>query len=160
MSRQIIKIYTDGGARGNPGPAAAGVVFFANKEGRDFRLISFGVYLGETTNNVAEYRAVIEALRWLKNHPEVRKNYPTVEFYLDSLLVASQLNGTYRVKDFRLRELLFTVRLLEQENKIFPTYKHIPRKENHLADFEVNKILDQMIKSKGKEPLLLGKITS
>ena len=106
-------IHTDGGARGNPGPAAIGVVIEKVigriKTSKESKVIAeFGKRIGETTNNVAEYTAVIEALRWLKNNQINKSRIRTlvIQFYLDSILVVNQLNGMFKVKDAHLRELL------------------------------------------------------
>src|SRR3989344_3558887 len=96
-------VHTDGGARGNPGPAAIGVVI---EEGNK-TLAAFGKTIGEATNNIAEYTAVIEALMWLTQHPA---DY--IQFFLDSTLVVNQLNGLFKVKEPHLRELLLQVRTL------------------------------------------------
>ena len=87
----MIEAFCDGGARGNPGPAAFGYVI--KKDGQIIK--SGNGYIGIATNNVAEYTAVIEALTWLES------SYPKVSltFYLDSKLVASQLLGIYKVKN-------------------------------------------------------------
>jgi len=88
MSDLNFKIYTDGGARGNPGPAAVGVVI----EGSISK--KFGEYIGETTNNEAEYRAVIIALKKLKQFVGSDKaGQSNIEFFIDSELLAKQLNG-------------------------------------------------------------------
>lgn len=134
-------VHTDGGARGNPGPAAIGVVIEADGK----TVVSFGKRIGETTNNVAEYMAVIEALRFAKNNPIIQlSNKPIIQFYLDSVLVVNQLNGMFKVKDARLRELLTRVRLLEQEIGEAVTYAYIPREQNRRADFLVNRALDAL----------------
>jgi ribonuclease HI len=155
-------VHTDGGARGNPGPAAIGVVI--ENETSDKRqgtgstkeIAAFGKRIGETTNNVAEYTAVIEALLWLKNNPtrlqtpersdggQVTEysNKQIIEFYLDSTLVVNQLNGLFKVKDAHLRELLSTIRILEQEVGAAVHYAHVPREQNVRADILVNKALD------------------
>lgn len=133
----MIKIFTDGGSRGNPGPAATGVViiFPDNSEAR------FGSFLGTATNNVAEYSAVKEALIFLtKNHSG--KNQEVV-FFLDSLLVASQLSGLYKIKDQTLQNLATSIKALEKEWGKPPRYTHIPREKNKDADLIVNQILDQ-----------------
>lgn len=134
MHNQLI-IHTDGGARGNPGPAAIGVVI--EKEGKIIH--EFGKTIGETTNNVAEYTAVIEALIWLAS-----KNY-TLEiknFFLDSKLVVEQLNGRFKLKNANLRELFLKIKILEQEVGGVITYQYIPREKNTQADFLVNQALD------------------
>lgn len=128
-------IYTDGGARGNPGPAAIGVVIYEN----DTMLTQFGKKIGETTNNVAEYQAVIEALRYVKNH---KMNVTEISFFLDSKLVVSQLNGVFKVKQEHLRAMINTIRVLEKEVGERITYTHVFREQNSLADAQVNMALD------------------
>lgn len=131
-----LTIHTDGGARGNPGPAAIGVVIDG--------VASFGKKIGETTNNVAEYTAIIEAFRYLRDEQQTmlgdKDKY--IQFYLDSLLVVNQLKGIYKVKDMRLRELLMAIRMLEQEIGGIIVYTHVPREENREADKMVNEALD------------------
>ncbi len=129
-------VHTDGGARGNPGPAAIGVVIETDNR----KLIAeFGKRIGESTNNVAEYTAVVEALKEIRNR-KYRDN--TLHFFLDSNLVVQQLNGTFKVKDGKLRELLIAVRMLEQEVGGEVSYDYIPREENSRADRLVNQALD------------------
>lgn len=129
-------IYTDGGARGNPGPAAVGVHIF-DQEGKEFARI--GKQIGRATNNVAEYSAVVFALLWLKENKEniSLENY-SINFFLDSKLVVSQLNGYYKIKDMKLRELSIEVRQLEQEIGGNISYSFIPREKNSIADSLVN----------------------
>ncbi|MBI4099796.1 ribonuclease HI family protein [Candidatus Microgenomates bacterium] len=133
-------IFCDGGARGNPGPAAGAFVVY-NDAGnlREKR----GKYLGETTNNVAEYQAVIMALEWLVQNPA------EADFRLDSNLVVNQLNGTFKVKDAKLRELLLKVRELEAKVVLPLTYSYVPREKNMVADALVNQTLDNSVKLKG-----------
>lgn len=128
-----LTVFTDGGARGNPGPAAIGFIVQDN-QGRT--LIKQGKYIGQATNNVAEYTAVIEALKWLLANDLAVKG--PINFYLDSKLVVNQLNGLFKVKNQRLRELIVQVRTLEQEagGRVF--YQFIPRQKNQNADFLVN----------------------
>ncbi len=124
-----LKVYTDGGARGNPGPAACAFVIYDPAGNlREKR----GKYLGKMTNNEAEYQGVIEALTSLAD--------PELNFYLDSQLVVSQLNGIWKVKEPRLRVLLFKIRQLENGRKI--TYAYVPREQNRMADALVNETLD------------------
>ncbi len=134
-----IYIYSDGGARGNPGPAACAFAVYDQKK----KLISQGSkFLGVKTNNVAEYLGVISALSWLL---EQRKNFQAknIIFYLDSELVCRQLNGHYKIKNKNLIAL---------SKKIFRTINYlgvkvrfvsIPRSSNVYADKLVNKILDK-----------------
>lgn len=133
-------IHTDGGARGNPGPAAIGVVV-ENEEEKEVG--GFGKKIGETTNNVAEYTAVIEALTYIKSLGESQGNTDLLDFYLDSQLVVNQLNGLFKIKLPHLRELLTKVRMLESEVGIPSRYQSVPREQNKRADFFVNQALDQ-----------------
>jgi ribonuclease HI len=138
-------IHTDGGARGNPGPAAVGVVIEEVFGAKTRNIAAFGKPIGETTNNVAEYAAVIEALIHLKSLMPQSKNENdnlAVQFYLDSILVVNQLNGMFKVKDARLRELLSKVRILEQEVGGRVVYTSVPREQNVQADVLVNRALD------------------
>lgn len=133
-------VHTDGGARGNPGPAAVGVVIesvLANEE--KVTIKEFGRKIGETTNNVAEYTAVIDALSAIKN---ISDDDLVILFYLDSTLVVNQINGKFRVKENHLRELLLEVHSLEQEVGGFITYEYVPREQNSRADYFVNLALD------------------
>lgn len=129
-------IHTDGGSRGNPGPAAIGVVIEKNLE----EIAGYGKTIGETTNNVAEYTAVVDALTWMKEHGQERGE---INFFLDSLLVVNQLNGLFKIKDARLRTFVMVIRQLEQEVGGVITYKAVPREQNTRADFFVNKALDE-----------------
>ena len=136
MTKDIYRIHTDGGARGNPGPAAVGVVI--QKNGK--LLHRFGRTIGETTNNVAEYRGVIEALVYMRSI--LKKNDFELIFILDSMLIVNQLNGIFKIKEPRLRELSFEVKLLEQEVGGVIRYTTVPREQNRDADFLVNQALD------------------
>lgn len=138
-----LTIFCDGGARGNPGPAAAAFVVYTDSgtEGAEKVRKKCGKYLGETTNNVAEYTAVVEALAWLKGNKD---GVDKVEFFLDSNLVVNQLNGKFRVKEPKLRELLVKVRELEAGfSPLFWTYSYVPRLKNSQADLLVNQTLDK-----------------
>jgi len=130
-------IHTDGGSRGNPGPAGVGIVI--DVEGKT--LHEFGKTIGHTTNNVAEYTAVIEALMYIKSIKGERDMVHKT-FYLDSKLVVEQLNGNFKIKDARLRELSLKIRMLEQEVGGVITYSYVPREQNTRADLQVNKALD------------------
>ncbi len=132
MEYKSLKIFGDGGARGNPGPAASGYVIMAG----DQILETGGQYLGETTNNQAEYQAVKLALEAVaKFQPDL------IEFNLDSELVVRQLNGLYKVKNQQLKPIHEAIKEL---TKLYPkvTFTHVRREFNQLADAEVNRILD------------------
>lgn len=140
MTKSLI-IFTDGGARGNPGPGAVGAVI-KSESGQIIATIS--QTLGETTNNVAEYSAVIAALTWLRKNKQIVQfsNSQIIKFFLDSKLVVNQLNGLFKIKNGKLRELLLEIRQLEQEVGGQIYYQLIPREKNWEADALVNKALD------------------
>ena len=135
----ILNIFTDGGARGNPGPSAIGVYI---EDANNKKISGFGKAIGIATNNVAEYKAVIEALTWIIENKKDLGEDAKINFFLDSRLVCSQIIGIFKVKNPDLRNLLFDVR--EREAQInFPIYyKHIPREQNAKADYLVNAALD------------------
>lgn len=126
-------INTDGGARGNPGPAAIGVVI-ADENGKILK--KYSKFLGEKTNNEAEYEAIIAALELAQ-----RMGAEAVIVNLDSELAARQLNNIYRTRDKRMQEFLLRVRNLETNFKKV-NYRHVPRQKNKLADQLVNECLD------------------
>jgi ribonuclease HI len=127
---QPLILRTDGASRGNPGPAAAGVVIEADG---GTLIARGGHYLGVMTNNQAEYRALITGLRAIAAYQP-----SSVEVYLDSELLVNQLNGRYRVRDERLRPLYEeALRLAKALPRV--RFSHVPRALNHLADAEANK---------------------
>lgn len=128
-------VFTDGGARGNPGPGAIGFVVRNNANKIIFEKSQF---IGRTTNNVAEYQAVIEALNWIKENVQKFKSLK-VQFFLDSKLVVNQLNGLFKIKNKNLQKLILQVRKSEQEIKGNIKYFFIPRHKNYQADNLVNK---------------------
>jgi len=139
MINNTLNIFTDGGARGNPGEGAIGV--YITDENKN-QLAGFGKKIGFATNNVAEYKAVIEALDWIiENKKDIAKT-AKIHFFLDSKLVCSQIIGIFKVKDANLRDLLFDVRNREAQINFPIYYKHIPREQNKKADAFVNSALD------------------
>lgn len=126
-------IYSDGGARGNPGPAAAGCVILT-EDGVVVEELS--EYLGSATNNVAEYRALILALR-----RAIQLGFDHVVVRMDSELVVKQLNGLYRVKDPKMLDLYAEARKLLREFSDWQAL-HVLRSENKRADELVNAALD------------------
>lgn len=130
-------IYTDGGARGNPGPAGVGVIFY-DKKGKKVREMS--EFIGNKTNNQAEYNGLTLALR------EAIKLKPrNVEVYLDSELVVNQLNGKYRVKNKDLKILFEEAKkLADKFESIF--FRHTLREGNKEADKLVNQAIDKKLK--------------
>ena len=141
MKTKSLFIFTDGGARGNPGPAGIGVYITDEKKNE---IAGFGESIGHATNNVAEYRAVLSALSWIIEHKEDLEKNLKISFFLDSKLVCFQISGIYKVKDANLRSLLFQVRQKEAEVGAPIVYSHIPRERNTKADFFVNQALDRV----------------
>ncbi|HRR95046.1 MAG TPA: ribonuclease HI family protein [Candidatus Paceibacterota bacterium] len=138
-ANEKIIAYTDGGSRGNPGPAAIGVVV----EGVSHEPKQYNEFIGETTNNEAEYQAIIFALRKIRQliGRERLKQIP-VEIRLDSELIAKQLNGEYKIEDEKLQSLFMTIWNLKFDfGKL--SFRYIPREQNRLADKLVNLCLDQ-----------------
>ena len=129
-----LHLFSDGGSRGNPGEAAIGVILEDPARGETLQELS--ECIGIETNNVAEYRALIEGLKIAQRFQPNR-----LICHLDSELVVKQLNGEYRVKMPTLEPLFDEVRELSMA---FPdvVFKHIPRSDNHRADALVNKALD------------------
>jgi len=106
-----ITIYTDGGSRGNPGPAALGAVIY-----KEINLLhKIGKKLGVTTNNVAEYSAILEALSWVAENRELIGEFSGINFRMDSLLACQQLKGIFKVKQSHLQSLFLAIRQKERE---------------------------------------------
>jgi ribonuclease HI len=136
-----VVVFTDGGSRGNPGPAALGV-FIQTADGKE--LVRIGKRLGETTNNVAEYSAIVEAFNWLLENKQ-KLDIQAVDFFMDSQLACSQLNGLYKVKNPRIRDFVFELRQKEAQLQVPIVYAHVPREQNKKADFMVNQALDNLL---------------
>lgn len=132
-----VVIYTDGGARGNPGPAGAGVVI--QKEGTVIAEIK--KYLGDKlTNNWAEYEALILALDKAR---ELNLVHEEIEIRMDSELIVKQMKGEYKVKDPGLKEQNAKVQKVLDEDFSIVRFVHIRRGENSAADALVNEALDE-----------------
>jgi ribonuclease HI len=131
---KTLRLYTDGAARGNPGPAGIGVVI---EDDQGMRLQGRSGYIGTATNNQAEYRALIEGLRTVAAWKPDK-----LEIYLDSKLVVEQLNGHYRIKDRTLQDL---VRQAQELLRAFPSVvvEHIERARNRGADGLANRGIDE-----------------
>ena len=139
MNISVYTIYTDGGSRGNPGPAASGYVI----EGPGIRRTEQGHYLGVETNNVAEYSAAILALNKLKTLIGMeRAGSAHVRIMSDSELLVRQVNGEYKVKDVELKKLFVDLYNARQDfAKV--TFTHVRREHNKDADCMVNEALDR-----------------
>lgn len=128
-----VKLYGDGGSRGNPGPSASGYVIL---DVNDNVLYENGVYLGITTNNQAEYQALKFGLE--KAHKE---GVAEIEVFMDSLLVINQMKGIFKVKNRDLWPIHAAIQELAKQFKHI-SYTHVPRELNKLADGQVNICLD------------------
>jgi ribonuclease HI len=129
-----VKLYTDGGSRGNPGPAASGWVLF---DLEDNIIKENGYFLGTNTNNVAEYTALKKGLEDAQEMGAVH-----VQVFMDSLLIVNQIKGLYKIKSPELRPIYDDVkRHLDVFEKV--TFTHIPRALNKEADRLVNETLDK-----------------
>lgn len=128
-----LKIFADGGSRGNPGPSASGYVILTKN---DEIIKSDGVYLGITTNNQAEYKSIKFALE-----DAIELGGRQIAVFMDSLLVINQLNGKYKIKNFALIPIYKDIKELVGKFD-YISFTHVPREFNKLADNEVNKCLD------------------
>ena len=136
--RDLLAIFFAGGARGNPGPAAIGAVVLDPLTDPPSRLASVSEYIGNTTNNVAEYRALIAGLEAARAFPARR-----LRIRGDSMLVIKQVLGEWRVKQPHLRPLL------EDARRLLAGYDdvdlgHVRREQNADADLLVNAALDAL----------------
>ncbi len=133
MKENRVIIHVDGAARGNPGPAAIGAII---KDGEGKLIARISRRIGATTNNQAEYRAIIAALE-----KALELGARQVELNSDSELVVKQLNGSYRVKNAALRPLYQQVKQLQAKLDGF-SITHVPRERNTEADNLANMALD------------------
>ncbi len=127
-------LYTDGAARGNPGPAAIAVVLLDTR-GREIKAL--GEYIGEATNNEAEYRALLKGLELAIAHEA-----EALEIRTDSELLARQLKGDYRVRAQNLKPLHAQAQR-ELKRLAHVSVRHIPREQNRHADRLANQALDR-----------------
>ncbi|MBU0728333.1 MAG: ribonuclease HI family protein [Proteobacteria bacterium] len=131
-----LTVYTDGASRGNPGEAGAGAVIFDESGGE---IYARGKYLGQCTNNMAEYQALIMGLAALKDH-----GAENISIFLDSELIVRQLQGRYKVKDQKLKPLFIEVSTLLNEFTAWEV-RHVPRNENKRADELANLGIDEKL---------------
>jgi len=127
-----IEVYIDGAARGNPGPAGIGVVI---KDGPKL-IEEIGAYIGKSTNNIAEYMALVRGLEEV-----LIRGFKSASFYSDSELLVKQLNGEYKVKHENLVPLHYHVLTLVDRMKDF-SIKHVTREKNEHADKMANEGID------------------
>ncbi len=132
MAIKKLEIYTDGGARGNPGPAGIGVVIWNGNE----LVGTYSKYIGEATNNQAEYEAVLLGLQQAK-----RLKAEKLDFYMDSELAVNQLNRKFKIKNSDLGSL-FVKAWNMMIGFTSVQFHHIPREKNKEADKLVNQAID------------------
>jgi len=132
--------YTDGGARGNPGPAGIGVQI-QDSDGKVLKEVS--KFLGNATNNFAEYNGVLVALQTLKAMFGKSTREMDVELRMDSELVKKQLNGEYQIKEPGLVPYFIEIHNLRVSNFPHLTLTHIPREKNKEADRLSNEAMDK-----------------
>lgn len=131
-------IYTDGASRGNPGQASYG---FTISDEKRHLIYEEGKYIGVTTNNVAEYTAVLEAFKYTKEKLTIDNSQLIINVFADSRLIVEQLSGRFKIKNPNLKILFDQIKILEMEiGGIF--YTHIPREKNFKADSLANEALD------------------
>lgn len=133
MSSSEVVAHVDGGSRGNPGPAAYGVVMETTA---GERVAAFAKFLGETTNNFAEYQGLLATLDYALKHNHLRLSVVT-----DSELMARQISGRYKVRSFDLKPLYEKARAMIARLESF-SIRHVPREHNRAADRLVNQALD------------------
>ena len=136
VPQEKVKIFADGGSRGNPGPSASGFVVL---DVQDKVLVDKGVYLGITTNNQAEYTALKLALEECK-----KLGVHEVQVYMDSLLVVNQMKGIFKVKNRDLWPIHDAIQQLVKQFR-HVSFQHVPREFNKLADAAVNRALDEQL---------------
>ena len=130
----ILSIFTDGGSKGNPGPAAIGYVMYI--QGKE--VFKGRQDIGVATNNDAEYRALIEALKHVVKRKKQLGEFEEIQVSSDSRLLVNQVRGLFKIKNAKIREYVLQVRMLENEIGLPISYKDIPREENTVADALVN----------------------
>ena len=135
-----IYIYADGGSRRNPGPAGAGTVLFDSSMEP---LAEVSTYLGETTNNVAEYTALIQGLSKVHELFGEKLSEMNVVVRMDSELVVRQMEGRYKVKHPNLKPLYAKAKKIIEVHIPHSTFEHIPREENSHADRLANDAMDR-----------------
>lgn len=136
---KTIELYTDGGSRGNPGPAGIGMHVRTKDKTLDKK---YGEYIGETTNNDAEYQALVFGLKKIKSLVgKATAKGVCVECFLDSELIVKQLNHEYKIADATMQKHFITVwNLMLDFGSV--TFTHVRREKNKVADSEVNRALD------------------
>lgn len=134
----MFKIYVDGASRGNPGKSAIGFIII---DENGVELYRYGKKIGHRTNNYAEYKAIIEALKYLKESEALYKDSEVIYIYSDSALLVNQMRGKYRVKSKKIAPLFQKAKELLKDHKGIHI-DYIKREKNRVADWIVNRVLD------------------
>ena len=141
--REKLLIYTDGGARGNPGPSGAGA-YICNEQGEE--ILNSHYFLGHKTNNEAEYLALQKVLEFLQNYLLTKTQEFDLAFHLDSKLVVEQMSKRWKIKEARLLDLARqNWEILNALPRCSWQIKYIPREENQRADALANQAMDSAL---------------
>jgi ribonuclease HI len=138
-----IKVFTDGASKGNPGQAGIGIIIY---DKNDFILESYKEFLGDATNNQAEYKALLKSLDLIKKLMEGEAKFDSVEFYSDSELMVNQLNFDYAVKEPELALLSNKFHVKIKKLALNYTITHIEREKNKAADRLANLAIESKTK--------------
>lgn len=133
-----LKIFTDGGSRGNPGISGIGLHVV---DAQDQTVYDYCAFLGENTNNVAEYQGLIQAISWLKKFAQDNE-VKEVSFLLDSQLVVEQVKKNWKINQEHLRDLAKKVWQLLAELSVPYSFQHVRREKNSVADMLANQAMD------------------
>ncbi len=139
LRRMRFTLYADGGSRGNPGPSGSGAIV-RNEDGNTVLTVS--EFLGTTTNNVAEYTAVLRALEDLKEHRGVNAKEADVAICMDSMLVVRQMKGEWKIKHPSMKPLAAKVAALIPAFHAV-SFEHVYRENNTAADRLANEAMDR-----------------
>jgi ribonuclease HI len=138
ISSPPLEIFTDGGSRGNPGPGASAFIAYKNKD----EVFKQSYFFKTTTNNIAEYFAVLMAVLWVSKNMDVAGRNGVV-LKIDSELIVNQLKGVYKIKNENLKKIYTKINSIINSSGINISYTHIPRRFNKIADSLVNKNMDE-----------------
>lgn len=154
LNFKYLKIYIDGGSRGNPGPSAIGSVIY---DKNDNIVEEISLFIGETTNNIAEYTALDIALDTIKKY-KTKYNVGRIMIFTDSKLLFSQVKGLWKIKNENIFEVYKKIVKKLKEYKVVDL-RLIPREENTAADRLVNRALDFKLKGSGGGGMLFDENT-
>ncbi len=136
----MLKVYTDGASRGNPGLAGAGVCI-TDSTGSELKKVKS--FLGTLTNNIAEYKALLLSIDALSELSARGLKIESIIFYSDSLLMVRQISGRFKIKSAEISLLVSEFKDKVRKNKFKYTIEHIPRGENKVADKLANEAIDE-----------------